>query len=294
MTEQTALVHFNANAIAEYGNAALRMLLIHEMRKEAAEQELADASNRDKTIDAEFVRAAMFLHQDGRVDLLKVYGDKKDTESLYKSILLELGIFSREVTDDDKVVYDFTDPELKGAYSFEQAIANYKFDAEKEESPRYTLERIQEERQKRARRNALNTRLQRVCKAALELVEAKATPDDIQTIEKDNGETAIVLTKGPKTIMGKSKSVEIASGNVAKVEGAEFTPTVTGLAKAADARHKPASKQTTEHAQPTQEQDLTALLNAALVNVEKREGTFTDQEKTIMKNLLTALQKYVK
>ena len=298
MTEQTALVYFEPANIAKFGNEALRFVLTHEMRKELAEQELKEAQNRERAIDAEFVRVAMYLHNEGEIDLFKAYGNKKDTAHLYNGILISLGILRKAIVD-DQVVMQFTDPDLEDAYSFKQAVASYK-QGEDEETPRYAPEQIAAEKVKRSRRNSLNIRLQRVAKAALELIEAKASPDDIKTVEKENGDVSIVLTKGPKTVMGKEKEVEIASGNVAKVEGATFTPTITGLAKAADARHKeePNSKQKTESAQPSvntaNEQNFLALVNAVTMAVAKREGTFTDPEKQAMKNLLTSLEKEVK
>lgn len=297
MTKQE-LIHFEPTAIATFGNDALRFVLTHELRKEAAEAELADAGTRERVIDAEFVRVAMWLHNEERIDLFKAYGNKKDNAALYNGILVELGIIEEHI-EGEAIVRSFTDPELEGAYSFKQAIASYK--QGDEDSPRYTPEQVAAEKVKRSRRNSLNMRLQRVAKAALELVEAKASPDDIKTVEKDDGSTAIVLTKGPKTVMGKEKEVEIASGNTPKMEGAEFTPTITGLAKAADARHKeePVSKQAIETSNKASEdtsveQNFLALANAFLGALNKREGTFTDPEKQVMKNMLTELKKYVK
>lgn len=69
MTEQTALIHFEPANIAKFGNEALRFVLTHEMRKELAEQELAEAVNRERAIDAEFVRVAMYLHNEDHIEI---------------------------------------------------------------------------------------------------------------------------------------------------------------------------------------------------------------------------------
>lgn len=282
------MILFDPKHVVETGNKFLGAILAHEMAKEAAEQELAAAQERESFINVEMTKMAMWLHSEGHIDLLKAYGDKRETSALYRSILVEIGVLKREITDDDTVVYAFTDPALKEAYSFEQAIANYKH-GEDEDKPKYSPEQVAEHKQRRSRRNALNIRLANVCKAALALYESKATIDDLSYREKEDGTRVAVLTKGPKEVMGKSASIDIVVGNAAKAKGATLTPTISGLAKAADHKHKPATKQTTETAKkdgaPKDENDFLALINAAMMAVKAREGTFTDAEKQAMKNL---------
>lgn len=294
----TDMILFNPAELATQGEKFLGALLEHELRKEAAETELAQASARDVTINTELMRAALFLHSEDKIDLEKIYGTREQVASLNRAILVELGIAKRIVTDTDKVEYVFQNPALAEAYEFKQAVCDYKHDKEKEPKPLYTEAQVAAERVKRSRRNSLNIRLATACKSALAMYKAGAGIEHVVYREKADGSTVPVLTKGPIGVMGEQAEVELVSGNAAKAKGATYTPTISGLAKVEDMTHKPASKQETEHgkkdAGPISEADFLALMNAAMLAINKREGQFTDAEKTAMKNVGTALMKAVK
>jgi len=293
------LIVFDPKAVATIGNKMLGAILTHELRKEEAEQVLEQANKNENFIDYELTKCAMFLHNEEKIDLHHVYGEKSQSSTLYRSILVEMGVLKRTITDDDRVVYSFEDEQLAGAYEFTQAIASYKHDPEKETKPSYTDDEVADHRARRARRNALNIRLARVCKAALTLIDAKADVTDLTYREKEDGTRVPTLTKGPKEVMGKSKEVTIATGNAAKVEGASASPTMSGLAKVSDAKYKSdtsakaASKgegANKQDAATSNEADFLALVNSTLQAVKKREGEFTKAEKQAMQNLAEVLK----
>lgn len=283
-----AIVVFNPSAVATFGNNFLKALVFHELSLEAAQRELADGAKREDFIDVELTRAAMALHDAEKIDLLKIYGTNSDSTSLYRAILVEIGVYVREIKD-DKVLYSFTDKELAQQYEYDDKL---KKDNEAEYKRRH------------ARRNSLNIRLARCCKAALALIEAGATIDHVTYKENNQGERQPVITKGPAEIMGLSKEVVIHSKNAAAVEGATRKPTLGGLAKIADEKHKkvdePASKGETETTtrkegeNGTNEEDFLAMSNAFLMAMRTREGKFSDSEIAALKNVLTEVSQYVK
>lgn len=288
--KMNAITVFDPKAVATFGNTILDVIVHHEEAKQGAERALKQATEREKIIDFELTRVALFLHMsdDHEVDLYQIYEPGKQNSSrLYRSILTETGVLKR--VDDpktDKIMYDFTDKALKGKFDFTEELK------EKDEAE-YT--------RRRSRRNALNMRLQRVCKAALALFEAKATPDDTQIVrDDDTGELKAVLTKGPKEVMGKEGTIQIYSKSVSPVEGATVTPTITGLSKYADTKHKkdkePASKSATETSNRNEggAKDFAATINAAIMVVKALEGNPNTQQKAQLKNLLTEIEKCVK
>lgn len=302
MEPKNAIVTFDPKAVGNFGNQMLNILIQHEDAKEAAETALQQANEREKVIDFELTRVALFLHGEEKIDLYAVYEESRDaTSKLYRSILTETGVLSRTIDDaTDKVLYDFTDKSLKGSFDFDAAIANYKHDPEKEEKPSYTSEQVEEEKKKRSRRNALNIRLARVCKAALALSEAKATPDNMVIEQADDGTLSAVINKGPSEVMGKEGTVQIHGKSVKPVEGATATPTVTGLAKLSDTKHKKAKETSKQDTETTTRKsgegaDVIATLNAALMVVKGLEGKPANKEQeTALKNLLTEIKKCVK
>lgn len=283
-----ALVTFNPNAVGEFGNTFLKALVFHELSREEAEKELAEAAKREDFIDVELTKAAMSLHAAEKIDLLKIYGTNADSSSLYRSILVEIGVYVRKI-ENDKVLYSFTDKELAAQYEYDDAL-------KKADESEY--------KRRHSRRNSLNLRLARCCKAALALVEAGATIDHVTYKTNEQGERQPVITKGPAQIMGLSKEISIHSKNAATAEGATIKPTLGGLAKIADAAHKkvdePASKGETETTtrkageNGTNEEDFLAMANAFLMAMRSREGKFADAEISVLKNVLTEVSQYVK
>ena len=288
----TELVRFNKTNIAKTGNDFVKAMLMHEAAREAAEREIAAAHKRDNTIDFELTRLVMILHESEKIDVARVFETKQQTSSLYRSILKEAGVLTSEVVD-DKVVYSFTDPELKDAFTWEDKIASYVFDPEKEKKPRYDEDTIMDHKSRRSRRNGLNMRLARVCKAAFALVDTGASVNDLK-YENDKP----VITKGPKAIMGDNDKVVIQTGSSArKAEGASIPPTITGLSKVAVASREDqtSSKAETESNSGTatggiDEKDMLASMNTLLMMVKGREGVFSDVEKQAMVNLVTEIE----
>lgn len=286
METENAIVVFEPSAIAAYGNQMLNVIVQHEDARENAEAALRQADEREKIIDFELTRVALFLHHEEKIDLFAIYADGKETSSkLYRSILTETGVLARKVDNEtDKVVYDFTDEALKGKFEFSEDLK------EKDED---------EYKKRRSRRNALNMRLARVCKAAVALFEAKATADDMQiTKDEATGELRAVISKGPSEVMGKSGEVQIHSKSVSPVEGGTATPTISGLAKLADNNHKPvaASKsetETTDKKFPAAA-DFVAVINAAIMAVRGKENTVTAAEKALLMTLANEIKTCIK
>jgi hypothetical protein len=183
------------------------------------------------------------------------------------------------------VFYDFTDAELQGKFEFSEELKAK--DAE-------------EYKARRSRRNGLNLRLARICKAAVALFESKATYNDMIIIKDEaNSELATVLNAGPKQLMGNYPTVRIFNKSVAPVIGATITPTISGLAKLADERNKlpePITKDDVESATrlSPDTKDFSAIINEAILVIRSMEGKFTNQQKTQLKTLLTEIEKYAK
>lgn len=277
MNVQNALVAFDPKAIATFGNQMLAVIVQHEDDRAAAELALQQATEREKVIDFELTRVALYLHRDEKIDLFNVMQkDKNLSSTLYRSILVETGALNRKIDDaTDKVIYEFTEDALKDKFYFDDELK------EKDE---------EEFKRRRSRRNALNMRLARVCKAALALFEAEATPDDMQiTQNEETGELQAVITKGPKELMGEEGNVQIHSKNAAPVKGASATPTIGGLAKLTEATHapkdEPKSKAKTETSNRGEAADFTAVMNAAIMAIKAKEGKFTKAETTLLNNL---------
>lgn len=290
------MVLFEPSAIATIGNRFLAAIVSHELAVEDAQAEIQRGAKREQFIDMEMTKAMMFLHSDADsgVDLYRVYGDKKESEILFRSVLVAMGVTKKIVTKEDKVEYEFTDATLKDAYYFPAAMNDPKKLGEDDVT--YTT-RIAEFTKRRSRRNALNIRLNRCVKAAIALAESGANAESIVYRENDNGSVDIVLTAGPKAVMGDEKEVVIVTGNTAKVKGASQTPTLSGIVKVADDAHKekPAAKadsgegatrKATDGDTTANENDFLAMVNAMLMTIRGRENVFQDAEKAALRNLL--------
>ncbi len=280
----TALVKFTAKEVGNFGNTFLKALVNAESVKNDATRALQQVEEQETFLDFEFTRAALFLHEKEKVNLLKIYdNDKKATSILYRNILTHIGVLKRTVTEDDIVEYNFTDPTLNDVYYFDAALK------EKDEAE-YT--------RRRNRRNSLNIRMARVIKGAIALVDADASSKDL-VYKKDEktGNQVPVITKGPKEVLGKSEEVRIFAKTGSKQEGASYASTIGGLAKVADGKHKEKPTSSAETSSTTQkpgegvvgESDFIATVNTLMSMVKGREGEFSDGEKIVLKNLLTTI-----
>lgn len=298
--QSTELVMFNPTEIAVFGNKLLAAIVMHEAIKEEAEAALQQAAKQENFFDVEIAKALVHLHNEETIDLYKVYGDdKQSSASLYRQILVSLGVLKRTITDDDTVEYAFTDKALENQYYFPSSMNDAKKETETDEEYKT---RTAEYVRRRAQRNALNNRLSRCCKAAIALIESGADASSLVYREnKDTGAVEVVLTKGPAEVVGTKGEVVIVTGNAAKAEGATLTPTFSGLAKVADAKHKvaPAAAKSGEGAtrketdgKPSEnpEQDFLAMGNTFLMMIKGREGVFTDTERTVMMNIFTEIK----
>jgi len=263
MQTENAIIEFNPNAIETYGNSILNVIVQHEEARNQAEHALAQANEREKVIDFELCRTVLWMHQDEQIDLHAIYdGNKDSSQKLYRDILVKTGALERRVDENsDRIIYDFTDPKVAGKFDFTKEL--------EEADP-------DEYKKRRSRRNGLNLRLARVCKAAVALNEADATTDDMRIEKTEDGGLEAVITKGPAEVMGEEASVQIFSKSVSPVEGASVTPTVTGLAKLADSVHKPkTSKADVEQASRNEGgsvADFHAVMNAAIMAIRGLEG----------------------
>lgn len=297
--QSTDLVIFDQNEIAVFGNKLLAAIVLHEAIREEAEAALQQASKQENFFDVEIAKALVFLHSEETIDLYKIYGDDKaSSASLYRQILVSLGVLKRTITDDDTVEYAFTDTLLENNYYFPSSMNDPKKEGESEEAYKT---RTSDYTRRRAQRNALNNRLARCCKAAIALIESGADASSLVYREnKDTGAVEVVLTKGPKEIVGTKGEVVIVTGNAAKAEGASLTPTFSGLAKVADAKHKVApaaaksgegaTRKETDGTATNAEADFLALMNTAVMAIKSREGVFTDTERTVMLNLFNEIK----
>jgi len=280
---EIAIVQFDANAIATLGNQFLSGILMHEAAVDAAKTEILEGEKRENFIDFEMTKAVLHLHGTESVDLYKIYGDKKASQILYRQILTELGVLAKTITEEDTVEYTFTDPALKDQFYLDGNL-------KETDEPEYL--------RRRSRRNSLNIRLARVCKAAIALHDANATPADLSYRDNEDGTRSAMITKGPRDVMGKDVSVSINSDARKPLEGAKFSPSITGLAKQADSMHKEAavSKDAAESAttKPGEgvsgEADMLAVANTLVMMIKGREGKFSKTEETVLLSLLTVIK----
>ncbi len=286
----TDIVKFDPKTVATIGNKVLGAILMHEEAKQEAQTALEKAEKREGFIDFELTKIALHLHNEDKIDLHDIYGDKDATTRLNRAMLVEMGVMQRSIDDaNDRVVYSYTDKQIEAQYKVE----NPGKDAPEDRQAAFVAAR--------SRRNALNIRFKRVFKAALSMADAKATPNDIQIVEKDGANVA-QINKGPKAVMGKAKSVVVSERTATKEEGATFSPTLTGLGKVSDEKYAPKTTATSDEKGKTRadgengtsEEDFLAMLNGTMNVVKGREGEFSKQEDQAMKNLLTLLQQSVK
>jgi hypothetical protein len=284
MTSQVNdIVVFEAANVATIGNQFLNGILMHEASMEAAKAEIVQGEKRENFIDFEMTKAVLFLHGTEAIDLYKLYGDKKASQVLYRQILTELGVLAKTITDEDTVEYSYTDPSLKDQFFLDGAL--------KETDEAEYLRR-------RSRRNSLNIRLARVRKAAIALHDANATPDDLVYRDNDDGSKSAVITKGPRDIMGEGAEVSINSDARKPLEGAKFSPSITGLAKMADSAHKEVApskdKAETDAGKAGEgvngEADFLATVNTLVMMIKGREGKFAKTEETALRSLASQLK----
>ena len=282
---ENTLVQFNPAEVATSGQKVFHFILEHEHRKSLAEAELNQAAARDETIDAELIKAAMYLHENDEIDLYTLFSDSKDaTQMLYRTMLVKLGVMERsekETADGIQYVYTYTDDTLKNAYHIGDGLKK-----ENEEEWRVRHNRV----------SARNIRLGRVLKAATAMVDNRASHTDIQTVvNEETQQTEIVIANAPKALAGEAKKVVLQGRGSSKYENATVTPTVTGLAKIATDTHKSkpkdASKADAESSDKPagdgrmSEDDMLASCNMLVMAIKGREGTFTKAEKTALTNL---------
>lgn len=286
------LVTFTQKNIAKVGNDFMKVVLVNEVMREDAERTVVETKQRDALVDFELTRVVMMLHKKDAINAHDIFSaNKQDSATLYKMILKEIGVYKR-VDVGTTFEFQYTDPDVEAALSWKEKIASYKFDKEKEEKPKYTDDEISQHRACRSRRNGLNLRLSRCCKAACALLDADAEATDLVYVDEKP-----VLKKGPVEVMGKEEKVIVHTGlGASKADGAKIIPTVSALAKfAKDKEDKPAASKseiettadptTGEASTIVSEQDFLAMASAMLMAVKRREGKFTDAEATVLRNL---------
>lgn len=290
LEQGTELVLFNPKEVGNFGNRFLGLILAHEIAREDAEKAIAEAEKREDFIDIELTKAALSLQDADKIDLFQIYGGKDFSAALYRSLLVEIGVYKVEVDKLHKQHFVFTDANLAEAYEYDDEL-------KKSDEAEY--------KRRHSRKVALNVRLARCCKAALALHEAGATMADVKYKDDEQGNRVPVITKGPSAVMGSAKEVVIHAKNTALAEGASIRPTLGSLAKFADATHKePKQKEPSPNnvenntRKPGEggnsEEDFLAIANTFLIAIRGREGQFSDTEIAVMKNVLTELSQYAK
>jgi hypothetical protein len=292
----TDLITFEEKTVTQFGNKFLGALLMHEQRKTEAEQELARAETRETILDTELVKALLFLHQTERLNLIAVRGKRPDVQALYRAIRIDLGIMQQVEGMNGAVNFEYTSEEMRDAYDFSAAIANYVHDTKRDgPTAKYSPEEVAAHVARRSRTNGLNARLQRACFAALALAEAGTHPEHLTLREREDGVMEPVLINGPKAIMGDAAEVVIKTGRAEKAKGAAVSPTITGLSQIAKKPEAPAPAQPTGSAAtneeasagtgPLTEKDFIGMVNTLIMQIKTREGTFSDIERTALKSL---------
>lgn len=289
------LTEFKINSVAEFGPQILNTILLQDSEKEKLDAAVHQSEQREQFIDFNLTKMALALHQkfsddkDSPTDLFKVYSEQRqEASALYRNILVHTGVLEKKVEevspDNFRATYSFKDPKLSDKFYFTSELKT---------------QDEEEYKRRRSRRNALNLRLNRACKAALALHEAGAKPSDMQI--KENAKTKIVeasIKTGPKEIFGATNEpIVISSGSKQPLDGASVSPTITGLASVSDNAHKTATKNSTEQANKKTEsqKDIDALLNTALMTIRKLAdaNSATDAQKSVIKNILTEAQRCV-
>lgn len=277
--ENTEIVTFNPQEITTYGNRLLNIIIKHEEARSSAENALRQADNRDQIIDFGLTRVAMYLYENRELDLYSVYSDRKeDSMRLYQAILSETGVLSKRIDEEtERVIYDYTDSDLKGKYEFNEELRRTD---------------VEEYKRRRSRRTSLNIRLQRVCKAAVTLIDSGATMANLTITQDVDGNPCAKITKGPSEVMGNKDVVQIHSRSVAPVEGASATPTITGLAKISDKkrRKKPEPKAVAEPVEDVSQRDFTLIVNAAIDAIRGLDGNPSPNQTQQLRLLMTEIK----
>jgi hypothetical protein len=282
-----AVMAYNPNAVAEFGNKFMLSLVMQASAEEEAQKQLAAAGEAKQFLSFEMTRAIFDLatkHTDGKdaIDVYAVFSDKtKDVEKLNTRILIHMGVLKREIGDDDTVAYVWQDPSIEKLYAY---TADLKESDKEEYTRRFN------------NRKRLNMRLSEAYKATALLLDNKLSPDDLfYSEDPDTGALVPTIRNAPKAIAGDEGTVRMNSRK--PVKGASVSPTMASLVKLATDKHKAPKADRTDKGENREGEAKLGMTDEAFGNivntlrraVNAQEGEFTPE----MQKQLKALADYI-
>jgi hypothetical protein len=273
--EGVSLVPFNPKSVQVFGNNFMLALVAQVGLETEATKALADANHLKTFLSFEMTKAVFSLAmktkgQKNEIDLYAVFStETKDVQKLNNRVLQEMGVMKREVQDDDRVVYIWTDKKVQELY-------DYTGDLKEKDEPEY---------QKRFNnRKRLNQRLADAYKAASTLMDHKLSPEDLYYSEDESGTLVPTIQNAPKQIAGDTEKGIVQLNQRKPVKGANLSPTISSLIKISTERHKEPSapRQDKDEKREEEKMGMTDEAFGSIVNslrraIQKQENVFTPE-----------------
>jgi hypothetical protein len=273
---------YNENAVADFGNSFVFSLVAAAGMEAAAQAALAAAGEAKQYLGFEMTRAIFDLatkHKDGKdaIDVYNVFGEAKDVERLNTRVLMHLGVVTKEIDEDDNVVYNWTDKKIESLYKYTKELK----------------EKDKEEHDKRFNnRKRLNARLSDAYKAVAILMDNKLSPDDLfYSEDPESGAMLPTIRNAPKEIGGTEKVIQLGARK--PVSGADLSPTMSSLINLANKKHKEPKTDRADKGEKREGEAKMGMTDEAfgnIVNTLRRaitaqEGVFTADMQKQIKNL---------
>lgn len=282
MSTELAIQTFDKKSPAKFGNDFLQSLIMVASMDEEVQAKAQMVNEAKQNLGFEMTRAVFELaaNEKNKIDIYAVFGKAGDVQKLNTKLLVAMGVQRRDVSDDDEVVYNWTNKEVEALYSYTAAL---KQENEAEYDKRFK------------NRKRLNQRFAEACKSVAALMDAGNKPSDLVYQKNDAGEFVPIIKNAPKAISGEQDHV--ALGARTPVQGASHSPTMSSLVKIATTAHKP--KDATKGKEGSEgdnkakmgmsDEDFGAIVNQLRRAIDAQEGTLTSE----MKKQLRALNKYL-
>jgi len=267
---------FDKKVPAEFGNDFLVNLVTVAAIDEELQQKAAAVTDAKGNIQFEMARAVFELAnaKKNNIDVFSIFGKPGDVQKLNTRLLVAMGVQTRTMTEDDEVIYKWTDKRVEALYAYTADL--------KQENPDEYNKRFKN-------RKRLNQRFAEACKATAALIDSGCKPSDLSYKKNDAGEFVPVIANAPKEIGGEQGTVAI--GGRTAVEGATHSPTMASLVKVATAKHKPkpAAKggegERDEAKLGMSDEEFGALCNRVIRAMVAQEGKLTKGMKKQLQNL---------
>ena len=272
------IVAFDKKAPAQFGNDFLANLVMVAAIDEELQEKAAKVADAKSNLGFEMTRAVFELASaaKNKIDVYAVFGKAGDVAKLNTRLLVAMGVQKRTMTEDDEVVYNWTDKKVESLYAYTAAL--------KQENPA--------EYEKRFRnRKRLNQRLAEACKATATLMDSGNKPGDLVYQKNDTGEFVPVIKNAPKEIAGESDNV--ALGGRTTLPGASKSPTMGSLVKISTEKHK-ANKEPTKGKDGEsgntaklgmKDEDFGAICNQLIRAIKAQEGKLTEDMRKQLANV---------